>query len=68
MRLKAIWCLIWHRHQNFGGKKPSANCRKCGMYFRWPSDKPGCFKSNPGPQSRAENDCAHCPVSAQCLP
>jgi len=34
MRLKAIWCLIWHRHQIFEGKSPSAKCRRCGMYFR----------------------------------
>lgn len=47
LRWKAIWCLIWHRHQKFNGPvrvgraqkrmvKPSAYCRRCGMYFRWP--------------------------------
>jgi hypothetical protein len=47
LRLKAIWCLIWHRHQKYNDpvklapedgtlSKPSAFCRKCGIYFRWP--------------------------------
>lgn len=31
IRLKAIWCLIWHKRTKHGR---SEKCRRCGMYFR----------------------------------
>jgi hypothetical protein len=42
--------------------------REVPLAVRKMPNLPECFASNPGPQQRAENDCATCSVRAQCLP